>query len=294
MSEEASKKFARIRALARRAALRIRRADTGPFFGATTSLFKGRGLAFEELRPYQPGDDPRDLAPKATAKTGIPHIKRHRLEREKTVWLLVDAGPRMQFQGCGQRKSDAAYELIAGLSYLAAFQRDRVGLARFGDQPDGERAIIAPVKGARELGRILQPMPNQPFCPLTNVVGWLARLTKQRGQVVLVTDFAREPNLGQVRPILAKRSALAIVLVDPWELDLPRLGLVRWRDLASGRTQIIDTDHEPYRSVFREQAKLRRRSWQQAGAKAGVRVVFVGVDRDVTRSLFLQLRGHRP
>ncbi len=260
--------------------------------GAYLSVFKGRGMEFDEVRPYVPGDDVRTIDWNVTARTGEPHIKRFVEERELTVMLLVDVSASQDF-GSGRRsKLEAAVELSALLAMSAVENGDKVGLLLF---HGGADQYIPPRKGGKHALRVVREVlarGQQTAAGLTTrrtlmelprmIRSWWAKLqAKTRGEprratsiaaalefcrqvlprravLFLVSDFLDEGYLQVLRHANRKHDVVAALITDPREAEMPPAGLVTLEDAESGKTRLVDTRSATFRSELRERASKRQ------------------------------------
>jgi uncharacterized protein (DUF58 family) len=259
--------------------------------GAYLSVFKGRGMEFDEVRPYVPGDDVRTIDWNVTARTGEPFVKRYVEERELTVMLLCDVSQSQDF-GSGRRsKLEAAVELCALLALSAVDNGDKVGLLLF---HGGADTYIPPRKGDKHALRIIREVfargHEAPATPRTRwnpadlprrIWAWFRRLEDttrrdtrrstsiaaalefcrrvlpRRAVVFLVSDFLDEGYLDVLRHANRKHDVVAALVTDPRELALVPAGLVTLEDAESGRTRLVDTRSAAYRDRVVADAEAR-------------------------------------
>jgi len=260
--------------------------------GAYLSVFKGRGMEFDEVRPYVPGDDVRTIDWNVTARTGEPHIKRFVEERELTVMLLVDISASQDF-GSGRRsKLEAAVELSALLAMSAVENGDKVGCLLF---HGGADEYIPPRKGGKHALRIMREVlarGQQTPAGLTSrssllelprmIRKWWAKLQdKTRGEprratsisaalefcrqvlsrravLFLISDFLDEGYLQVLRHANRKHDVVAALITDPREAEMPPAGLVTLEDAESGKTRLVDTRSTEFRTELRTSAQKRQ------------------------------------
>ncbi|MEM7784284.1 MAG: DUF58 domain-containing protein [Planctomycetota bacterium] len=221
--------------------------------GSWHSAFKGRGIEFEEVRPYQVGDDVRSIDWNVTARSDQPYVKLFREEREMSVLLLVDLSRSIDFGTANQTKREMVAELGATLAMSAVKNNDKVGLTLF---TDGIEKAIPPRKGTRHVLRIIRELL---YCRavgigtnIRNVIEHLNRTSKRRSVVFLISDFF-DAGFEQVLRISRKRHDLIPVTInDPREKDLPNVGLIRLRDSETGQTMLVDTASRSNRDLYRE------------------------------------------
>ncbi|MCU0728029.1 MAG: DUF58 domain-containing protein [Planctomycetes bacterium] len=219
--------------------------------GAYHSAFKGRGMEFEDVREYVPGDEIRAIDWNVTARAGTPHVKNFREERELTVLLLVDVS-RSEFFGSGeQRKSDLVAEFASLLALAALRNGDKVGLALFSDRVE---RYIPPKKGRRHALRLIRDLlafrPASRGTSVGEALSFIGKVLKRRAVVFLVSDLLDE---GFERDLAAARSrhdVVAVRVADPREAALPDVGLVTLEDAETGETVLVDTGSTRFREAF--------------------------------------------
>ncbi len=260
--------------------------------GAYLSVFKGRGMEFDEVRPYVPGDDIRAIDWNVTARTGEPHVKRFVEERELTVMLLVDVSASQDF-GSGRRsKLEAATELSALLAMSAVENGDKVGLLLFHGGPD---LYIPPRKGGKHALRVVREVlargageaegvgVRNTWRELTQTVRrWFTKMKRdaaaggrrstsiaaalefcrqvlpRRAVLFLISDFLDDGYLQVLRHANRKHDVVAALITDPREEVMPPAGLVTLEDAESGRTRLVDTRSQAFRSELASRAATRR------------------------------------
>ena len=226
------------------------------------SAFKGRGIEFEEVRPYQIGDDVRAIDWNVTARSGEPFIKLFREERELAVQLLVDLSGSQDFGTGEQTKRELVAELGATLAMSAIKNNDKVGLTLFTD--DVEKSIPAR-KGSRHVLRLIrellycQPMGNG--TDLKKAIDHLNRTNKRRTVVFLVSDFLDSGFEKPLKVASRKHDIIPVVVSDQRESEMPNVGLVRLQDAETGEVITLDTasrkNRELYAKLQRQQSKDR-------------------------------------
>ncbi len=255
---------------------------TDVFSGQYHSVFKGRGMEFDEVREYYPGDDVRTIDWNVTARTGRPHVKKYIEERELTVMLIVDASMSFRFGSEAVLKSRLAAEVAALLAFSAIRNNDKVGLIVFTDQVE---AFIPPRKGTRHVLRVIREIlyvqAAHPGTDIPSALEYLSRVVRRRAVTFLLTDFLiGGPLLGDDRGARRLKQALAtagrrhdlvaVTIEDPRERFLPDCGgLVLLQDAETGARSVIDTAAPAMRERFadagRTRAEQRRRLLQSAG-----------------------------
>ena len=235
----------------RRLEIATRQVVSALLAGQYHSVFKGRGMAFSEVRPYQAGDDIRSIDWNVTARTNSPHVKVFTEERELTVVLLVDVSASEEFGSRGTRKSEMAAEVAAQIAFSAIANNDRVGLLLFSDQVE---KVIPPRKGRKHVLRlvtdILSFRPEGKGTDLSGALAWLSRVTKRRTVLFVVSDFLLEGYETPLRTARLKHDVVPVVLRDPMEEAFPALGLVEVEDPETGQRALVDSSSPAVRRSF--------------------------------------------
>jgi uncharacterized protein (DUF58 family) len=280
----------------RRLQLRARRAVEDLLGGEYHSVFKGMGMAFEEVREYQPGDDIRAIDWNVTARMGHPFIKRYIEERELTVVLMVDCSGSQQFGTQLQQKREVAAELAALLAFCAISNNDKVGLICFTDRVE---RFVPPRKGTRHALRLIRDVlffqPEHQGTSLKQALDYLNRVQHRRAIVFLLSDFL---DAGFERPFQRtgrRHDLTAVHISDPREEVLPAVGLIELEDAETGRRLIVDTSSVQVRRACLEAGRRRRDALRQMARSARVDLIEVSTDGGHLDALvhFFQMREHR-
>ena len=239
--------------------IRTNRLAHDVFAGEYHSVFKGRGMEFDEVREYTPGDEIRTIDWNVTARYGHPFVKRYVEERELTVMLVVDASASGLFGTSGQIKADLATEICALLAFSAIRNNDRVGLIIFTDRVE---KYVPPKKGYQHVLRVILELLNfQPEGKGTNfeeALGYLNRVRRRQSVVFLVSDFLADDYR---RPLLVtskRHDVIALAITDPREVELPSVGLLELEDAETGQMLLVDTSSRAFREAYARQAQSRR------------------------------------
>src|SRR5580704_12259082 len=226
----------------RRLQLRARRAVEDMLGGEYHSVFKGVGMAFEEVREYQPGDDIRAIDWNVTARIGHPFIKRFIEERELTVMLLVDCSGSNQFGTRLQQKREVAAELAALLAFCAVSNNDKVGLVAFTDRVE---RFVPPRKGTRHVLRLIRDVlfyePVRRGTSLKGGLDFVNRVLRRRTIVFLLSDFQDEGFEPAFKRAGRRHDLIAVRIGDPREEELPAVGLLELQDAETGEHLLLDT-----------------------------------------------------
>jgi uncharacterized protein (DUF58 family) len=222
------------------------------FAGEYESAFRGRGMEFEEVREYTPGDDIRDIDWNVTARMGHPYIKLYREERELTIMLLVDVSSSGLFGTVTQLKNELAAELASVLAFAAIKSNDKVGLVIFSDHVE---KYIPPKKGRSHVWRVIKEvLEHQPRSTGTDIgaaLNYLNTVCRRRAVVFLISDFIARGYETALRVTNKKHDVIAINITDPRERELPGVGMVALEDAETGETLLVDTTDEQVRKAYR-------------------------------------------
>ncbi len=240
----------------RRIEIRTKKLVNDLFSGEYHSTFKGQGMEFEEVRQYAPGDDIRLIDWNVTARTGYPHIKKFREERELSVILLVDASSSGQFGTRDRFKSETAAELAALLAFSAIKNNDKVGLIIFTDSIE---KFVPPQKGRSHVLRLIREIlyfrPTGVGTDIAGALDYFNRVIKRRSVVFLISDFL---SAGFYRPLQIanrKHDIIAVKITDPRETTFDNIGLIELEDAESGEVIMVDTGSREFRREFAARAE---------------------------------------
>ena len=284
--------FAQIRGIQ----IRAQRLVTDLVAGEYESAFKGRGMEFEEVREYQPGDDIRHIEWNVTARMDHPFVKEHREERELTVMLLVDVSSSGLFGTRTKLKSEVAAEVAAILAYTAIRSNDRVGLIAFSD---GVELFIPPKKGRGHVWRVIREIltfrSRRRATDLDGALEYLGRVVRRRAVVFVLSDFLDE-GFGERLRIAAKRhDVTAVRVADRREAELPRVGLIELQDAETGEIVMVDTFDRKVTAEFRKLAATERDDRSAMFREAGVGEIDIWTDETYVDAIvrYFRAREHR-
>jgi len=277
--------------------------------GEYQSVFKGRGMEFEEVREYQPGDEIRSIDWNVTARTGQPYVKRFVEERELTVVFLVDLSASGSFGSVQRSKNELAAEFCAVLAFAAVKNNDKVGLILFTDSIE---MFIPPKKGMKHVLRVIRELlyfkPRQTRTDIAGGLDYFGRVIKKRSVVFLISDFQEPPPVDAPAPDAAKapfekpmrilgkkHDLIAVSLTDPREIAMPDVGLIELEDAETGELVLIDTGSRRVRKRYEQLGRERTVRLRDLFASSGVDHIGVHTDRDYVRDLvrFFITREHR-
>lgn len=274
------------------------RKATEQLAGQYHSVFKGRGMSFEDVRLYQPGDEIRFIDWNVSARANEAYVKRFVEERELTIMLLVDVSGSLAFGSRHEMKREVAVTLAALLAFSAVKNNDRVGLILFSD--DVER-FVAPKKGRKHVMRLLTEIltftPTGRGTNLAAPLELLSRVSRRQAITFVLSDF-QAPTATYETPlrIAARRHDVVPVMIrDPMEHELPAIGLVPMEDLETGETAWVDTSSARVRQRYaaRNEAQHARLVQQFRRAKLDTISVETGGAYDKALVQFFQLRARR-
>jgi uncharacterized protein (DUF58 family) len=242
----------------RRIRLRTRQVVDAAFAGQYHAAFKGRGMEFEEVRPYLVGDDVRTIDWNVSARLGEPHVKLFREERELTVMLAVDLSGSLDFGTHGQFKRDLLAELAATVAFSAAMNNDKIGLLAFTDRVE---LFVPPRKGTKHVMRIVRELlalrPEGRGTAIGPALEELGRVLRQRSVVFVVSDFLDDSWDRPMRMARRRHDVVPVVVQDAAERELPPMGLVEFTDPETGERHLVDTGRRRVRRRFAEVAEAK-------------------------------------
>ena len=264
--------------------------------GEYHSVFKGRGMEFEEVREYQPGDEVRSIDWNVTARMGRPFIKTYREERELTIMFLVDLSASGAFGTVKQMKNEVATELCALIAFSAIKNNDKVGLIVFTDKVE---MFIPPKKGMSHVLRLIRDLlvfePRKTQTDIAEALDFLGRVTAKQCVVFVISDFLGSDFEKPMRILSKKHDLVAVSVTDPREVRMPNIGLVELEDAETGEIVVIDTGSIAVRKRYETQGHERAAALNTLFASMGVEHVPVQTGRDYVRDLvaFFRRRERR-
>ena len=259
------------------------------FAGQYHSAFKGRGMAFSEVREYQYGDDVRDIDWNVTARFHRPYVKVYEEERELTVMLLVDLSGSLDLGSVQQTKRDLVTEIASTLAFSAIQNNDKIGVILFTDRIE---KYIPPKKGRKHILYIIHELLNfKPAGVRTDIgmaVSYLTRVMKRRCTAFLLSDFYSRSDFSKPIQIAnSKHDVVAIQVYDPRAKSLPDIGLMKVRDAETGHEMIIDTSSAKLRQAHARYWIEREDLLNRTFAKSKVDWTSVATNENFTKALLL-------
>ena len=261
------------------------------FGGEYHSVFKGRGMAFSEVREYQPGDDIRLIDWNVTARNGSPFIKIFEEERELTVYLLVDISKSGEFGSQNQLKQEFGAEIASVLGFSAIKNNDKVGLILFSN--DIEKYVV-PKKGKSHVLRVIRELlynePKGNKTSIKNVLDYFLKVAKRKSVVFLISDFIDDDYWSSLKIVNRKHDLIGIRLFDPAEKLLPDLGVIKVRDPESGSSFWIDTSNRAEMEKLKTQINSDFDAFNKQAKKIGFDIISVSTNGDFVDPLISLFR----
>ena len=257
------------------------------FAGQYHSAFKGRGMAFSEVREYQFGDDTRDIDWKVTARYVRPYVKVFEEERELTVMLLIDVSGSKDFGTVSQMKRDVTTEIAATLAFSAIQNNDKIGVIFFSDKIE---KFIPPQKGRRHILYIIRELidfrPDDRQTDINQALKYLTNAIKKRCTAFLLSDFIDHGNYHDALTITnRKHDIVAIQVYDRRETELPAVGLMKVRDAETGQERWIDSSSKRVREAYRTWWDKRQAEMNAAFQKSRIDAVSIRTEDDYVKAL---------
>jgi uncharacterized protein (DUF58 family) len=280
----------------RRLELRTRRLVESAFGGQYHSVFKGRGMNFEDVRAYTQGDEVRFIDRNVTARTGDLHVKNFTEERELTVVVLVDVSASGAFGSGTQSKRELAAEVASLLAFSAIGNRDKVGLALFSDHVE---LFLPPRKGRGHALRLIREVlyyePKGRGTDIGAALDYLNKVVTRRAVVFLISDFQSADYQRALGVTSRRHDLVAVPVVDPLEENLPDVGRVSLEDAETGAIFEINTGDRRVRAAFANAAATRKQALFSVLRRARVDTITLRTDHDYLPALraFFQQREHR-
>ena len=257
------------------------------FAGQYHSAFKGRGMAFAEVREYQYGDDVRDIDWNVTARFQRPYVKVFEEERELTVMLFIDVSGSLDFGTSRQTQADMVTEIAATLAFSAIQNNDKIGVIFFSDRIE---KYIPPQKGRKHILYIIREMldfhPQSRKTDVGEAMEYLTRVMKRRCTAFVLSDFYSNSSfLNALQIANRKHDVVAIQVYDKRAKELPDVGLMRVKDAESGQEMYIDTSSKKLRQAHTRYWLEREENLRQTFAKSNVDWASEATDEDYVKAM---------
>ena len=266
------------------------------FGGEYHSVFKGRGMTFSEVREYQPGDDIRLIDWNVTARSGNPFIKVFEEERELTVFLIVDISASGAFGSESQLKKNIGAEIASVLGFSAIKNNDKVGLILFSNEVV---KYVPPKKGKSHVLRVIRELlytkPNGNGSSIKDALEFLMKVSKRRCVVFLLSDFLSDEFWNSIRIANRKHDLIGIKIYDPYEINLPDIGMIKVEDPETGSMFWIDTSFEPDLKQMNNNNIKSLVDLEKQSAKIGLDIISISTTEDYVDPLmkFFKRRGKK-
>ncbi|MBE6265971.1 MAG: DUF58 domain-containing protein [Prevotella ruminicola] len=273
----------------RKIEIKTRGLSSNIFAGQYHSAFKGRGMAFSEVREYQYGDDVRDIDWNVTARFHRPYVKVFEEEREMTVMLLIDVSGSLDFGTQKQMKRDMVTEIAATLAFSAIQNNDKIGVVFFSDKIE---KYIPPKKGRKHILYIIREMldfkPESTRTDVKQAIEFLSSVQKRRTTAFILSDFyVRGDFLQSLQIANRKHDVVAIQVYDQRARELPDVGLMKVVDAETGYEQYVDTSSKKLRQAYNKYWLTRQAQLQDTFNKSNVDSVSIATNEDFVKSLLL-------
>ncbi|MBL7158299.1 MAG: DUF58 domain-containing protein [Candidatus Omnitrophica bacterium] len=280
----------------RRIEITTSRMVTDVFAGQYKSVFKGRGMEFDEVREYLPGDEIRAIDWNVTARMGHPFIKQFVEERELTIMLLIDKSPSSYFGTTNELKSQLAAEVASLLAFSAIKNNDKVGLIIFTDKVE---KFIPPRKGSRHVLRVIREAlyykPDGKGTDIEGAVSFLNRVTKRKTVSFVISDFYASNFRKSLLVANKRHDLIAVTITDPRELEMPNVDIVELKDPETNEEFLIDTSSHAVRNQYARNAKRLFSEREKLFRSIGVDMVDIRTDSPYSKTLyrFFRMRERR-
>ena len=264
--------------------------------GEYVSAFKGRGMEFNAVREYTPGDDVRLIDWNVTARMDQPFIKEYIEERELNVMLMVDVSSSGEFGSTGKFKNEISAEVASILAFSAIRNNDKIGLIVFSNKIEH---YIPPKKGKAHVWNIIRTILNyQPEGRLTDLnipLEYLLKIQKRKCIAFLISDFQATNYETNVKLARQKHDLVAISISDPRERNLPKIGLINLRDSESGETLLIDTDNREMTKLLTSYEREKRGKFKKLFRSIGVDTIEIDTDGSLVEPIirYFKIREKR-
>lgn len=257
------------------------------FAGEYHSAFKGRGMTFSEVREYQYGDDIRNIDWNVTARHNRPYVKIFEEERELTVMLMIDVSASRNFGTISKLKKNQITEIAAVLAFSAIQNNDKIGVIFFSDKIE---KFIPPKKGRTHILHIIRELidfyPEDKQTDIEQALEYMTNSIKKRCTCFVISDFIDEHDFAHALAIAnRKHDVVALRVYDPWENQLPPVGMMYLRDAETGEQMWVDTSDKKLREAYEKYAFVREKELDAIFKRSGVDVANIRSDEDYVRAL---------
>ena len=267
----------------RRIEMQARHLATATFAGQYRSGFRGQGLDFDDFREYTPGDEPRFIDWKVTARTGTPYVRKFHEEREQMLLLAIDVSESMRYAGAHSTdtKLEYAARIAAVLAYSAAMNGDKTGLLLFGCQP---HFYLPPAKGMQQCLRIVREIlsaaPGGQDEEVRDVVDEVLRTQRKRTMLFMMSDYLFAPDQRAIGKLYFRHELIPVLINDPMELELPAAGRVHIQDPESNLQVRVNLADAALRTAHAKAVRAHYREWEQLFNKQGIDTIHLQTPED--------------
>lgn len=279
---EASELLKRVRKIE----IKTRGLSSNIFAGQYHSAFKGRGMAFSEVREYQYGDDIRNIDWNVTARFNHPFVKVFEEERELTVMLVIDVSGSRNFGTAMRTKRELITEIAAVLSFSAIQNNDKIGAILFSNKVE---KFIPPKKGRTHILRIIRELlefePQEKTTDISEALRYLTNAIKKKSISFLLSDFIAPNFEDAIRIASRKHDLIALQVYDPREVEIPPVGLIKLQDAETGLWKWVDTSDEMTRRAYKVWWQNRQQNLLQIFRKSGVDNASIRTNEDYIKPL---------
>ncbi len=264
--------------------------------GQYESVFKGRGIEFDEVRDYQPGDEIRSIDWNVTARMGSPYVKKYVEERQLTVMILLDASSSSSFGTTKRFKKELAAEVSAVLAFAAIQNNDRVGLIIFTDRIE---KFVPPRKGLHHVLRVVREAlyfnPKGRLTDIASALRYLDNVTARRAVTFVISDFFAKDFKKPLSIANKKHDVVAITITDPREAELPDAGIIELVDAETGSSYLIDTSSAKVRERYAKKSSQMRDERTRLFGSVGVDHIDISTDKSYIEEFikFFRMRKRR-
>ncbi|MBP3774251.1 MAG: DUF58 domain-containing protein [Bacteroidaceae bacterium] len=271
----------------RKIEIKTRALSSNIFAGEYHSAFKGRGMAFSEVREYQAGDDVRDIDWNVTARFNRPYVKVYEEERELTVMLLIDVSGSQVFGTAVAYKRDMVAEIAATLAYSAIQNNDKIGVLMFSDRVE---RYIPPQKGRKHIlyiiSQLLDFKPQSNKTDIGQAIEFMMRTQRKSCTAFLISDFIDDSDYSKALDIMGRKHDVAAIQVyDRFMTALPDIGIMRLKDAETGHEQYIDTSDKRIREIHRRNWISNQQRLNERMLRSNIDLISVRTDENYVRAL---------
>jgi len=256
------------------------------FSGEYHSAFKGRGMAFSEVREYAVGDEIRTIDWNVTARFNEPFVKVFEEERELTVMLLVDVSASEMFGTRNQIKRETITELCAVLAFSAVSNNDRIGLVMFSDQIE---MFIPPKKGKSHILRIIRELinfePTHTGTDISGVLKYFTKMVKKKSIAFVLSDFVSTDFSDAIKIASRKHDVVALKVRDKAETELPNIGVAQFKDLESGESKWVNTSSKKIREKYRQESEEKENELRELFRRSKTDFAEIWTDEEYIKPL---------